>query len=200
VSEGARRREILRAAERLLARYGPAKTTMADVAREARIGVGTVYLEFPSKEAIVEELSTARHEALLGAMLRAGRSEGRYRERLANVFNARTALLLQFADEGEHTCDLVHCMSPAVKAAQARYAEAELALLCGLLGEGARAREFVALEGPRACEAVARSLLCAYGAFTAPVLFATPRKHVRAALDQMHALVLYGLVARGGAG
>src|SRR5438552_15724256 len=43
---------ILDAAERLLARYGFKKTTMDDLAREAGIGKGTVYLYFPSKEEV----------------------------------------------------------------------------------------------------------------------------------------------------
>jgi len=68
MSEAARREQILQAAERLLQHYGPQKTTVADVAREAGIGVGSVYLEFPSKEAIVEALSRARYEAVLEAM------------------------------------------------------------------------------------------------------------------------------------
>src|SRR5262249_16762278 len=43
---------ILDAAERLLARYGFKKTTIDDLAREAGIGKGTVYLHFPSKEEV----------------------------------------------------------------------------------------------------------------------------------------------------
>src|SRR6516225_3161237 len=43
---------LLDAMERLLARYGYKKTTMDDLAREARIGKGTIYLHFPSKEEV----------------------------------------------------------------------------------------------------------------------------------------------------
>src|SRR4029079_9279854 len=69
MNDAARRREqILSAADRLLRHYGPNKTTVADVAREAGIGVGSVYLEFPSKDALIEELSRARHRAVLAAM------------------------------------------------------------------------------------------------------------------------------------
>jgi AcrR family transcriptional regulator len=44
------RNAILDVAEALLARYGYRKTTMDDIAREARIGKGTTYLYFASKE------------------------------------------------------------------------------------------------------------------------------------------------------
>ncbi len=46
------REVILDAMERLLARYGYKKTTVDDLAREAGIGKGTVYLSFPSKEEV----------------------------------------------------------------------------------------------------------------------------------------------------
>jgi AcrR family transcriptional regulator len=44
---------ILDAADRLLARYGYKKMTVEDVAKEAGIGKGTVYLHFPSKQEVV---------------------------------------------------------------------------------------------------------------------------------------------------
>ncbi len=46
------RDSILDAAETLLGRYGYRKTTMDDIAREARIGKGTTYLHFRSKEEV----------------------------------------------------------------------------------------------------------------------------------------------------
>jgi AcrR family transcriptional regulator len=63
-----RRQRILRAAERLLSHYGFAKTTVADIAKEARVGVGTVYLEFSSKEAIVATLSMQVRQRALDSM------------------------------------------------------------------------------------------------------------------------------------
>src|SRR4051812_15247688 len=85
-----RRQQILAAAERLLRHYGPHKTTMAEIAREATIGVGTVYLEFPSKEAIICELSTLRHGAVLDAMREAaGKSSARCCDRLRMMLDAR---------------------------------------------------------------------------------------------------------------
>jgi AcrR family transcriptional regulator len=47
------REDILDATDLLLARYGYKKMTIEDVAREANIGKGTVYLYFPSKEELV---------------------------------------------------------------------------------------------------------------------------------------------------
>jgi AcrR family transcriptional regulator len=194
VNDRRRRQEILRAAARLVEQYGPAKTTVADVAREAQIGVGTVYLEFSSKEAIVEELSSARYADVLSAMTRAAERGSSYAARLCAVFDARTLALLRLADGGAHACDLVHCMSPAVGAAKERFLAGEKALLARLLEEGARAGELRASDP----ELLAATLIKAYMAFSPPLLFAFPREAVRPALSAMHELVLGGIFLRRG--
>lgn len=50
----ARSEQILRAAEALLLRHGYQRLTMEDVAREAGIGTGTIYLHWKSKAALFE--------------------------------------------------------------------------------------------------------------------------------------------------
>lgn len=66
-----RRKNILDAATRLFRHHGHAKTTMADIAREAGVAVGSVYLDVPSKEAIVEELSSITHVRVVRPRLHA---------------------------------------------------------------------------------------------------------------------------------
>lgn len=188
-----RRQRILRATERLLDRYGPAKTTIADIAREAEIAVGTVYLEFASKDAIIEELSRARHRAVLDAMRAAAAQPGRpCSERLRAALDARVAAFLKLAGEGTHACDLLHCSSKAVQAAHERFLDEERALLGGLLTEGARAGELDVTD----VELAARTLLRAYASFSPPWVLKAPRAEVEAQLQAMHRLVLYGLVRR----
>src|SRR5258705_1122081 len=55
---------ILDAAQRLFARYGYRKTTVDELAREAGIAKGTVYLYFKSKE----EIAVGRIERVLESM------------------------------------------------------------------------------------------------------------------------------------
>jgi AcrR family transcriptional regulator len=191
VSDRSRRDEILRAAARLVERLGPAKTTVADVAREAQIGVGTVYLEFASKEAIVEALSSARYTDVFDAM-NAAAQRGSYGERLSAVFDARTAALLRLANGGAHACDLVHCVSPAVAAAKRRFAEEERALLVELLRRGAEIGE-LRVSDP---ETASATLLHAYTVFSPPGLYSLPRNEIESALAAMHELVLQGLLIR----
>jgi AcrR family transcriptional regulator len=50
------RGELLAAATRVLARHGFAGTKIADIAREADVGVGTFYLHFATKDALLDAL------------------------------------------------------------------------------------------------------------------------------------------------
>lgn len=193
-----RRAQILRAAERLFGRYGPGKTTMADVAREAEIAVGSVYLEFSSKEALIEELSARLHQAVLSAMRAAADQDSQpYRERLRAVFNARAEAFLEASSRGLHACDLLHCRgdaskTQAVRAVHARFRDEERVLLLHLVRRGVKSGEFKA-QRP---EAAASAILAAYAVFSPPVLFSMPRDELGAQLSAMHDLILYGLLKR----
>lgn len=188
----ARRHQILSATERLVRHYGFQKTTVGDIAREAGIGVGSVYLEFDSKDAIVEELSKVRHGGVLAAMKAAALRDVSHERRLKDVMDARLEGFLRLADEGQHGSDLVHCTCPLVKDAHARFQAEEEALLAGLLSSGNRAGELSAKEPAR----MARVILAAYARFSVPWVFSLPRDEVLALHAGLHALVLKGLLKR----
>jgi AcrR family transcriptional regulator len=189
-TEAQRRSLILAAADRLLRHYGPQKTTVADVAREAGVGVGTVYLEFPSKDAIVEELSRSRHLSILAAMRAAASDAGRpFLERVPACLDARLEAFLAIVAEGAHACDLVHCISSGVKSAQVTYYAEEHALVAETLRQGARAAELFVEDADLA----ARTVLRAYVSFTPAWLRDKDPQEIRRAHQAMHQLVLYGL-------
>lgn len=189
-----RRETILGACERLLHRYGPNKTTMQDVAKEARIAVGSVYLEFPSKEAILEELSSRKHDLVLQAIVRGIASDGPYAERLRRAIDARTEAYLTIAKEGIHACELVHCSRDGVQSAQQRFRSAEHNLFCELLRAGADAGELDVAKP----ELVTRVVLIAYARFTPPWLFSSTRDESLTLLRALHDVVLNGLSTREG--
>ena len=181
---------ILESAERLLRHYGYTKTTVADIAREAKVGVGTVYLEFPSKEAIVAALSESHHAEVLGSMRKAAQGRRRYADRLAAVLDSRITCFLRLADGGQHATELVHCVCPSVQQAHRRFEAEEAGLLAALLAEGDREGELDVRDPP----AVAAALLLAYRCFSPPWLFEQPRDEVERMLPVLHDLVLMGLV------
>jgi AcrR family transcriptional regulator len=69
-----RRQEILQAFERLVARFGLDRVSMKDLAREAGVSVGSIYLEFENKEALIlsVEEKWRTHVAQRNAAIEAG--------------------------------------------------------------------------------------------------------------------------------
>jgi len=151
----ARRKKILRSAEELLKHYGYAKTTVADIARQAGVGVGTVYLEFPSKDDIVAALAEHRHGTVLEALRRAANSGGSYADRLVTMLDERVAHFERYTHQGQHGRDMVTCGCPAVGMVHARYRADEAGLVAELLEQATQAGEFAVSDPPR----VARIIL-----------------------------------------
>jgi AcrR family transcriptional regulator len=190
-----RRRAILECAARLFHHYGHSKTTVADIAREAHVGVGTVYLVFPSKEAIVEELSSSAHVRVLHAMraVAEARAYDSFGERLSGVMEARTAMFQKLAEEGQHACELVHCKSGPVKSVHARFREEESALLETILEDARKTGEIAPLDVKRAVALVQR----AYATLSPPWLFEQAPDEAGRVAHEMCRLLLLGLMTRG---
>ena len=79
---------ILDAAERLFVRHGYRKSSMDDVAREAGIAKGTVYLHYAGKEALFRALLERIGNTVLQASGAAAVAEQPLTERLFGVLNA----------------------------------------------------------------------------------------------------------------
>jgi AcrR family transcriptional regulator len=194
MSSDERRRAILDCAARLFSHYGPAKTTVADIAREAQVGVGTVYLVFPSKEAIVEELSSSAHVRVLHAMreIAEARSYDSFTERLTGVLETRVAMFQKLAAEGQHACELVHCKTGPVKAVHARFRQEEAALLREILDDARKSGELASVDIDRAVGLVQR----AYATLSPPWLFELGPEEARRTAYEMCRLLLLGLMSR----
>ena len=190
-----RRRTILECAARLFHHYGHAKTTVADIAREAQMGVGTVYLVFASKEAIVEELSTGAHVRVLRAMVEVAeaRAYDTFAERLAGVLETRVAKFQELAGEGQHACELVHCKSGPVKSVHARFLEEEAKLLQEIVDDACKAGELATVDVKRVVDLVQR----AYATLSPPWLFEQAPDEARRVAHEMCRLLLLGLMVRG---
>jgi AcrR family transcriptional regulator len=176
----------------LVHRYGPSKTTISDVAREAEISVGAVYLDFPSKESLLEEISVRKHRAVLDAMRAAAQTRRTHADRLRAVIDARVDEMLDLSNKGPHACDVVMCGIAAVKTTHAKFREEEHALVAELLRSGTKAGE---LHCPKP-EPTARAVLAAYARFSPPALFLAPRDETLALLKSVHEIVIYGLLRR----
>jgi len=186
----ARQRSILEAALRLAHRYGPTKTTVADIAREARVGVGSVYLEFPSKAAILGAISRHVHGQVLEAERRALGSTGTPDARLCEALRARFDAFVTLA-RGPHGPELFHCARcAAIHDAHAEFRAREQVLFAEFLGAAADAFR---VTNP---SLTARLLLRAHAAYAPPLLFRTEPERLREELQPLHDLLLAGLRRR----
>jgi AcrR family transcriptional regulator len=177
-----RRSRILRAAELRFAAFGPEKTTMAEIAKQAGVAVGSLYLEFPSKEHIVAALSDDKHATLLANMSSAAaRCEGAA-EALQAALVARTKTLIDLAEQGRHVPALLQCSRGALCSVRESYERDEAELLRRIIAAGIAAGEFAADPGAERAAGLLQQLLVSIsprvlGADRA-VQFWAPAQHV----------------------
>jgi AcrR family transcriptional regulator len=188
-----RRSRLLEAARRLFHQYGPNKTTVADIAQAAGVGVGTVYLEFPNKDAILLALSESGHRSVLTAIERAWAEPGPAPVRLRRALEARLDAFLELAETSIHGRDLLHCgtCDPILRAHRA-FRAAERQLFAGFVAAGAAEGGFCRDDS----EETARALLIAYSAFSPPAVFVGKAEQLRRDISLVHDLVFSGLLAR----
>ena len=191
-SSSERRTAILKAATRLFEHYGHGKTTIADVAREAQVGVGTVYLEFESKEAIVQELSLSTHVGVLEAMRAASAGRADHAGRLSAVLEARTRCFVELRRRGQHACELVHCKTEGVRAAHQRFKEQELELLEVIVREGQSAGVF----GPTEPREIAALVQRAFVSLAPPWIFGAADEDAMRISSDLCRLLMHGLLTR----
>jgi len=191
------RESILDATDRLLARFGYRKMTVDDIALEARIGKGTIYLHFSSKEEVVlshidriVDRLKQQHLAVIA------RSKITAPERIRQMLLAR--VLFRFDSIQHYTQslnDLLAALRPGLLARRARYFEEEAQLFAGVLADGRASGEFQ-IENDLA---TARALLEATNGLLPYSLSTTElgeREEVERRTSAIADLLLNGLLSR----
>lgn len=206
-----RKSRILAAAEKLFRHYGPQKTSIADIARAASCAVGSVYLDFPSKEAILAEIAARRQVAVAQAMRAAGPAASSPPARLAAMLEARTVELFRLAAEGAHAGDLVRCAGegegchpdseePEVKRATREapffgwgFGAPVREVLVEVVREGAAAGAF---DAGVPAETVVAVVERAFATLSPPWIFRQTEADALRATRALAAMLLHGILAR----
>jgi AcrR family transcriptional regulator len=191
------RESILDATDRLLARFGYRKMTVEDIAAEAGIGKGTIYLHFSSKEEVVlshvdriVDRLKQQHLAVIA------RSKHTALERIRQMLLAR--VLFRFDSIQHYTQslnDLLAALRPGLLARRARYFEEEAQIFAEVLAEGRASGEFEIQNEM----AAARALLEATNGLL-PYSLSTnelgEREEVERRTSAIADLLLHGLLSR----
>ena len=183
--------EILAAADRLLARYGYRRMTVDDIAREADIGKGTIYLHFPSKEAVILSVINRHIESTLEALRKIAAGPGAASERLEAMITARVLERFdRFLPYRESLHEMLAAIRPALLAQRESQLRQEARIFTRVIEE---------LGGP---PGAGRMLLAATNSYLPYYLSAEElgsRARLRREVSELARLLVAGLAALPGA-
>lgn len=102
-----RRAEILDAALQMFGQYGYRRTSMDDLAREAGIAKGTIYLSFASKEEVFRALSERLSHRMIAGAEAASRQAGTTADKLAAMHAAWFGTYADTISRSPHAAELL---------------------------------------------------------------------------------------------
>jgi len=187
---------ILDATDRLLAKFGYRKMTVEDIAVEAGIGKGTIYLHFSSKEEVVLSHVDRIVDRLKQHLAEIARSKITARERIRQMLLVR--VLFRFDSIQHYTQslnDLLAALRPGLLSRRAKYFEEEAQIFAEVLADGRSAGEFQVEDESSAAWALleATNGLLPYSLSTREL---GERKEVEQRTQQVADLLLLGLLRR----
>ena len=103
----ARRAVILDAALKVFGQYGFRRASMDDIAREAQIGKGTIYLSFTSKDEVFQALSQRLAQQMLAGAEAASRRPATTADKLAAMHAAWFGTYADTIRRSPHAADLL---------------------------------------------------------------------------------------------
>ena len=133
---------ILDATDRLLALYGYRKMTVEDIAVEAGIGKGTIYLHFNSKEEVVLSHIDRIVDRLKERLREIAASDTPAGDRIQQMLLTR--VMFRFDSIQHYTQslnDLLAALRPGLLRRRAQYFEAEAQIFAEVLADGVRSGE-----------------------------------------------------------
>ncbi len=187
-----RRGDLLAAAARRFVAVGLRKTTMEDVAREARAGKATLYRYFRNKDALIDALLDREAERFARELEEAAATQDTAPARIEAAFLAGVRFFVEHPVLTKGRDEEPGLLLPRITANGGPLVQRGLALFASIISEGVASGELRPVEPPAAAEVIVRLILS---------YFSFPPMHVRvddpeAAQAFAHALVAGALSAR----
>ena len=141
-----KRDAILHAAWGLIRHYGYSKTTIDDIARQAKVGKGTVYLYFKSKTDIMLSLTDLTNQRITSELERIASGNKPPEERLRACVLYRIMTLFDLVNRYPHSEDVIASMLPEIVERLDRYVRRHGELLGQIVREGCSAGILVSAD------------------------------------------------------
>lgn len=187
-----RRTQILEAALRRFDHYGYRKTTMADIAREAGVSVGALYLFFKSKEEILLANAEQRYHQYVGEMRAVLSKSESPLVKLEEANRVRVLNLNRLWTASPHGGELVQLLQERFRDRHRCLLQEEIRILEAILKEGIEA-------GVLRTDDIPSTALCVHAAFAAflpPHSDGYTEQQLRWGVAHMTRLLVEGLRSR----
>ncbi len=190
------RTSVLDAIGRLLERYGYRKMTVDDIAHEAGIGKGTVYLYFSSKEEAALSWFDRIHDQLIQEMLSIARSDAEPAQRIRSMLVGRVMFSFDHMQAFALSLDeLFAAVRLSLLDRRDRYHSEEAGALSLVLEDGCKSNAFEIEDIPSVAESLvlAMNSLLPYSLSTAQL---GEREQIETKANRLASLILNGLLRR----
>jgi len=185
--------QILDAAEQVLRRYGPAKTTVVDVARQLNVSHGSIYRHFPSKAALRDAVAERWLHRVSRPLKAIVEQQGPAPERLRRWFDTLMATKRSKVLDDPELFATYHGMIKEARAVIEGHLEELVSQLAKIVADGVAEGSFTVPDARRAGE----TLLQATTRFHNPMHADSWRDpHIDADFDSLWTLLLAGLTAK----
>ena len=182
-----KREAVLQAAWTLIRHHGYAKTTIADIAREAGVGKGTTYLYFRSKRDIMLALVDRTNSRITDDLEQIAAGPEPPDARLRDCLLHRVLRIYDLVRRYRHGDEVFSSLKPDIVARVERHVRDQGAILARILREGR-----FAVPDP---DAVGRTLAGLFELLTPPYYRFRTRKSLEAFATQVADLALQGVGA-----
>lgn len=154
-----RREDLLAAAARRFVAVGIRKTTMEDIAREARAGKATLYRHFRNKDAVIDALLDRESERFVRALERGARDHASAAGKVEGAFLAGVRFFVEHPVLTKGRDEEPGILLPRITAGGGPLVQRGLELFSSLIAAGVETGELRRVDPAAAAEVVVRLIL-----------------------------------------